>query len=263
MHPRVFLDSLWRNDLRNEVFVAMSFDPRFDDRWIRIFKPAIEQQPIEGIKLTAVRVDIRRSGNSILSEIIDGVAHSHLVFADVSVTDTWQHGDSERWARNGNVMYEVGLAMACRQPVEIVLVRDDRLPLLFDISHIPVLQFDPLSVDESITVIQAVLQDRLRERELIKDLRFASTMESLAQLEINIIRQNAHLSFLGWKGPSYPAAVGIALPRILDKRILRLVRPGNGDNPDVYTWTAFGRAVADYIKGMEATLNLPQSEELL
>ena len=253
MHPRVFLDTFWRNDIRDEVFVAMSFDPRFDERWSRIFRPAIEAHPIGGKTLKAIRVDIRKSGDSILSEITDGIAHSQVVLADISVTDTWSVDEKDRWARNGNVMYEVGLAIACRQPVEVMLVRDDERPLLFDVSHIPVLRFDPNDPVSSSALIHSALADRVRERDLMNDLRFTATLESLAQFEINLIRQNAHLDVLAWKGPSYPPAVAMALPRILDKRILRLVKPAAGDHPDVYTWTTFGRAIADHLKASDAT----------
>lgn len=247
MHPRVFLDNFWRNDLEDAVFVCMSFHPRFHDRWKGIFKPAIEGSAIHGKNLRAVRVDIRKSGDSILTEITSGIAHAQLVLADISVTDEWEEDGESRWFRNGNVMYEVGLAIACRQPVEVVLVRDDDRSLLFDLSHIPVLTFNPSGTEESIALIRRALEDRLQERDLIKDIRFASTLESLAQFEINLIRRNAHLQALGWEGPSYPPAVAIALPRILDKGILRLVKPADGDRPDIYTWTTFGRAIADHL----------------
>jgi hypothetical protein len=245
MHPRLFLDGFWRNDLRDEVFVAMSFDSKYDERWAQIFVPAIEGKPLEGRSLKAVRVDTRRSGDSILTEITSGIAHAQLVLADISVADEWEEDGNRRWYRNGNVMYEVGLAIACRQPVEVVLVRDDDRTLLFDLSHIPVLQFKPSDVGDSVEMIHAALKDRFMERDLEKDLRFTATLESLAQFEINLIRQNAHLPNLGWEGSSYPPAVGIALPRILEKRILRLVKLASGGQPDTYTWTTFGRAIAD------------------
>lgn len=248
MHPRVFLDSFWRNDLKDEVFVAMSFDPRYDDRWNRIFIPAIEGSTAFDKNLRAVRVDTRNSGDSILTEITGGIAHAQLILADISVTDECEKDGTSRSYRNGNVMYEVGLAMACRQPVEVLLVRDDDGPLLFDLSHIPVLRFDPRKPESSMRLIRTALEDRLRDRDMTKDLRFAATIESLAQFEINLVRQNAHLSVLGWEGPSYPPAVAIALPRILEKKILRLVKPAQGGRPDTYTWTTFGRAIADHLK---------------
>ena len=88
LHPRVFLDTFWRNDIRNEIFVAMSFDARFDRRWQAIFRLAIESISVNGQQLKAVRVDIRKSGDSILSEINDGIAHSQVVLADISAVDS-------------------------------------------------------------------------------------------------------------------------------------------------------------------------------
>ena len=44
---------------------------------------------------------------------------------------------SGRPYRNGNVMYEVGLALACRHSSEVLLVRDDHDAFLFDVSTIP------------------------------------------------------------------------------------------------------------------------------
>lgn len=251
MHPRVFLDNFWRNDLRDEVFVAMSFDKKYDSRWADVLVPAIEGEPLCGRSIKAVRVDIRRSGDSILSEITDGIAHAQLILADISVTDQCEVEGTPRWYRNGNVLYEVGIAVACRQPVEVILVRDDSRPLLFDLSHIPVITITADDAAASIGKIRLALQDRLAERNLQKDLRFTATLDGLAQFEINLIRQNAHLPVLSWDGPSYPPAVGIALPRVLDKGILRLLRPASGGTSDLYIWTTFGRVIADHLVAID------------
>jgi hypothetical protein len=248
VHPRVFLDRFWRNDIRNEVFVAMSFDPRFERRWEGVFRPAIESISIAGRQLKAIRVDIRKSGDSILSEINDGIAHSQLVLADISVIDSLVTGGSQTSFRNGNVMFEVGIALACRQPVEVVLVRDDAEKLLFDISHIPVIRFDPANEAAATKLIQAALMDRFRERDLLKDLRLARTLESLTQFEINLIRTNSHLNALGWQGESLPAAVAMALPELLKKQVLRLAQLRTDRSPDIYVWTTFGRVIADRLK---------------
>lgn len=247
MHPRIFLDSFWRNDLRDEVFVAMSFDKKYDSRWSDVIVPAVEAEPLSGRSMKASRVDIRRSGDSILTEITDGIAHAQLILADISVTDEWEADGGTRWYRNGNVLYEVGLAVACRQPVEVILVRDDNRPLLFDLSHIPVISIKADDSAASIGTIRSALNDRLAERNLQKDLRFTAALSGLAQFEINLIRQNAHIPVLGWEGPSYPPAVAMALPRVLEKGILRLVKPASGGKPDLYAWTTFGRAIADHL----------------
>jgi hypothetical protein len=248
MHPRVFLDTFWRNDLTNEVFVAMSFRDDFRARWESIIRPAVEDGPIHGLTLKAVRVDVRQSGDSILTLIADGIAHSQLILADISVTDQWEVDGQKRHARNGNVMYEVGLAMACRQPVEVVLVRDDNENLLFDVSPIPVLRYDARDAANSIPLIRKALADRFKERELFKDLRVEATCDALSPFEINLIRGNRHMKEFGWDANgSLPAAVAMALPHLLRKRILRLVAAGQPKTktPHRYAWSTFGRVIAD------------------
>jgi hypothetical protein len=135
MHPNAYLQSLWRTELRDQVFVAMSFDPRFNDRFTQVIKPAIEAEPLHGHVLEAYRVDNSKTGDSILTDIVDGIAHSRIVLADLSVVDEGRYTDTP--FRNGNVMYEVGVALAARQPSEVLLVRDDRKRFLFDVSTIP------------------------------------------------------------------------------------------------------------------------------
>jgi hypothetical protein len=244
VHPRAFIDGYWRNDLRNEVFVAMSFDVRFNQRWEEIFLPAIESEPIGGVQLKAVRVDIRRAGESILTEIADGIAHAQLVLADVSITERWTSDGNALNARNGNVMYEVGLALAWRQPAEVLLVRDDDDRLLFDIGHIPVAKFDPSDSSASAEGIRAGLNDRWRERQLVKDFRVARTLETLSPFEINVILTNAHLKAFGWPAGSLPAAVAMALPTLLEKRVVRLLKHGGTGGQHVYGWTTFGSVIA-------------------
>jgi hypothetical protein len=247
MHPRVFLDSFWRNDIVNEIFVAMSFDKKYDFRWEKIYLPAIQGEPIHGLNLKAVRVDIRKSGDSIISEINNGIAHSQLVLADISITDEINTNGERTGFRNGNVMFEVGLAMAVRQPVEVILIRDDDAKLLFDLSHIPVATFNPHDIDASISLIRSIISDRLSERQLMKDLRFTRAIESLGQFELNLIRSNAHLETLGWEGPSYPPAIATALPRVVEAGILRLAHFKTEKHPDIYVWTTFGREIAKYV----------------
>src|SRR5438552_2510987 len=135
MHPNAFLKTFWQPALRPQVFVAMSFSPTYQKRFDDVIKPAIEAIAINGVKLTAYRVDLSKTGDSILSDIVDGIAHSQMVVADVSsIGKDSVTGDSYR---NGNVLYEVGIALACRMPSEVLLIRDDNDKFLFDVSTIP------------------------------------------------------------------------------------------------------------------------------
>lgn len=248
MHPRIFLDNFWRNDIRNEIFVAMSFDSRYDARWEQIFRPAIESITFKDSNLKGVRVDIRKSGDSIISDIIDGIAHAQLVLADISVVSIFPTDGSAAVFRNSNVMFEVGLALACRQPVEVVLVRDDQEKILFDVSHISVKQFDPSAISDSTQLIRSLLLDRLRERELLMDLRLRKTLESLSQFEISTIIANSHHERLTWGGDSLPSAVAMAMPDLLQKQVVRLSHVRTRTTPDIYVWTQFGRVIADKLR---------------
>jgi hypothetical protein len=93
--------------------------------------------------------------------------------------------------------------------------------------------------------IRSAIRDRLLERQLIKDLRIRGALDGLSQFEVNLIQQNRHLRALAWAGPSIPAAVAMALPALLQKRILRLETASADGSPAVDVWTTFGRAVAD------------------
>ena len=64
-----------------------------------------------------LRVDLSKTGDiSILTDIMDGIAHSEMFLADISSTG-YDSKTAEPY-RNGNVMYEVGLAVACLQAMK-------------------------------------------------------------------------------------------------------------------------------------------------
>ena len=110
----------------------MSFAPQYRKRYEEVIEPAIRAISIGAQTMEPCRVDVSKSGDSILSDINDGIAHSRLILADVSCIGK----DSITGAsyRNGNVMYEVGIALACRPPSDVLLVRDDQEKFLFDVS---------------------------------------------------------------------------------------------------------------------------------
>src|SRR5258707_10872964 len=91
---------------RDTVFVAMSFDPQFDKRWAEVIAPGVRNVRVNDSRLEPVRVDARQISESILTEILSGVSTSRLFLADIT---TLEH-IGNRAVRNGNVMYEVGIA---------------------------------------------------------------------------------------------------------------------------------------------------------
>ena len=77
--------------------MAMSFDPRFQARWENVISPAITNVARNNVPLAPYRVDARRIGDSILTEILGGISTSLLVLVDVT---TLGHVDS-KVIRNG------------------------------------------------------------------------------------------------------------------------------------------------------------------
>ena len=150
MFPNVFLTSLSRMEMRPQVFVAMSFAPQYQARYQEVIAPAIRAVALGDTTLTPHRVDLSKSGDSIITDIMDGIAHCRLFLADVSTIGK----DAATGApyRNGNVMYEVGVALACRQSAEVLLLRDDDDKFLFDVSVIPHMRVNFTDREAAITV---------------------------------------------------------------------------------------------------------------
>lgn len=117
----------------------MSFHPRFDARWTEVIEPAIRLVRNNNIPLEPHRVDLRSASDSILTEILDGIAGCRIFVADITAI-----GEIDgKVVRNANVMYEVGLAHAVRQPEEVLLLRSDDRELGFDIANVRVHRYDP------------------------------------------------------------------------------------------------------------------------
>ena len=75
MHPNAFLKTFWRNHVLDQVFVAMSFADKHKSRYADVIRPAIEDESFSGLKLSAHRVDNSKTGDCLLTSIIDGIAH--------------------------------------------------------------------------------------------------------------------------------------------------------------------------------------------
>ena len=210
MHPNAFLKSLWRNRILDQVFVAMAFDKRFDERFEKVIKPAIEAETFSGIALSAYRVDNSRTGDSILTDIIDGIAHSRLVLADVSVIDEGRFTQTP--VRNGNVMYEVGVALACRNPSDVLLIRDDTKRFLFDVSTIPHMEIDFSDTGTAVESLREAISGRLHASDLLNDARIQMAVQTLTQDEIRILQNLSRLDSNQARDLALPVLKGLSIP---------------------------------------------------
>ena len=176
MYPANFFGLFPPFPREKKVFVAMSFDKTFQRRWNEVIRPAVSEIELDGVSLEPVRVDVRRISDSIVTEILQGIAHHLVVFADVT---TIGYVD-DKPIRNANVLYEVGLAHAIRLPEEVILFRSDEDQLIFDITNVRVNLYhpdtDPSNARE--LVINSI-NDALKEVDLKRHLSVRRAAESL------------------------------------------------------------------------------------
>jgi hypothetical protein len=199
--------------------------------------------------LRALRTDISKTGDSILTEIIDGIAHSQLVLADVSTIGK----DSVAGAsyRNANVMYEVGIALACRLPSEVLLIRDDEDKFLFDLSSVPHKKIDFTNIDKATAELRGALLERLQERSHVQDARIELALSALtneeAHLLLQVADQPADVVFGRKDGNAVDFFTMTSIPRLLDKQLISLAgeyEPGHL----AYRLTPLGRVAAQQVK---------------
>lgn len=176
MYPHTYLSLFPSFPRNNRVFVAMSFHPRFDARWQQVLAPAVRRVEVAGSPLEPYRVDMRKASDSVLTEILDGISRCRFFLADITVMGELDGGP----VRNGNVLYEVGLAHATRLPEEVALLRSDTKELLFDVMNVRVLEYDPGGNPEAAQnlVAGAILQS-LKELDLRRSLSVRRVAESL------------------------------------------------------------------------------------
>jgi hypothetical protein len=158
MHPHTFFSTLFEESKRDEIFVIMSFSPEFEDRWLSVIEPFIR----EDLGLQPNRVDYNISGESIVHDILDGVAHARLILADVT-SSQMTDSDGLVWPqRNGNVMWELGIAHVMRMPDEVIVVRSDNDPSIFDLTQFRAFTYDPRDRAGSRRMLMQIARDRLR-----------------------------------------------------------------------------------------------------
>ena len=254
MHPNTYLRTFWRLELKPHVFVAMSFDTRYQSRFDNVIAPAIA-----AINLQPFRVDVSKSGESIITEINEGIAHSILVLADISTVG--KDSATSIPYRNGNVMYEVGLALACRQPHEVLLIRDDKDKFLFDVSTIHHKTIDFTNVERAKEELREELLGRLLEANHINDARVQKAISSLSGGEISLLKYMASLKpNTAWGRQNEGDVAGIvSIPRLLDKQLIKVIGEFEAGFP-AYQPTPLGYVVAKFVEGGLPKLKVDQTD---
>jgi hypothetical protein len=247
MNPNTFLKTFWRMELKPQVFVAMTFAPAYQARYDSVIAPAIKSVLLGNAPLVPYRVDVSQSGDSILTDISDGIAHSQLVLADISTVGK----DSVTGIpyRNGNVLYEVGLALACRQPSELLLVRDDHDRFLFDVSTVPHVTIDFTDTAAARRRLTEELVRRLREQRFVNDARVQMAIASLSGEEVSLLQKMDYAPSTVWGQKVLGLAnwYSQATSRLLDKQLIRVAGQFGQDQP-AFTFTPLGYVVQQLVK---------------
>ena len=242
MYPRDFLDSYWRPGVCDSVFIAMPFHSEFSPIWYDALRPAIEQDLRPA--LVAKRVDASILSGSIIMEILDGIAHSRVVVADISIAQ------ERRWKgqRNGNVMYEVGIAHACRQSTEVLLLRSDCEDINFDLAGIRVHSYDRSNVAATRERFASLIADTLGQIDHTKGLQVQKAVDALDADALKFIKSlGGSPEFYGPEpGNMSEVLLSITKAAALSRlQALGIVRcePAHLSGKPAFFWTEFGKAI--------------------
>lgn len=250
----------------NRVFVAMSFDPLLERRWTDVIEPGVADAGLQ-----AYRVNASKISDSIITQIERGIATARLVLADISTVGA---------TRNTNVMYEVGLAHAVRQPQEVILFRSDTDRLLFDLSQVRVNMYDP---DRDAALARQTVRDAVADAIKEVDLRKSLAVDQAANRvdESSIIVLMTARKPDGFPPPSIKTAAELlgtlqdreALSRLLDAGLVRAAYqstppPEKGTVGELitaqlrYKLTSLGQATLDEVV-RRLTSGLAENADLL
>jgi hypothetical protein len=161
------------------------------------------------------------------------------------------------------VMFEVGVALASRQSSEVLLIRDDKDPFLFDVSVVPHMQVDFTDTARARDEIASELGSRLKEIDLLRDARVHLTLASMTSQEQALLRAfrkyTPHQSFYFTKSEGFGAMS--ALPRLLDKRLIKTVATTKAGR-SVFAWTKLGYSIACDLDRLVPTVPDDSADEL-
>lgn len=241
----------------------MPFANRFDAVWDGAIQPAAQD-----CGLSATRVDTRVTSDSILVDILDGIAHARLVLVDVSAVscppclglgDLVKRNHRKPQYPNGNVMYELGLAHAMRQAEEVLVIRDDdEHQLLFDVSGVRIHRYSAGDTASSRKTIGALIRDALKVVDQTKALQVAKAIQLMSLRDVKLIRECWPCPFNVFSKTPNDDLSGVTsdlTEAVSDLQRMGMLRvhafPAEEKSTVTLVWTEFGNAV---VRAMPATV---------
>ena len=251
MWTKFFFERFWESEQRNELFVCMPFHHEFDERFASIIDPSAKEAGFE----KAVRVDQSTEGNVVTDKIWDGIANSKMILVDLT-DDPKSKGHV-----NGNVLLELGVAQAMREPSAVVIIRDQEPQTAdFDVRGLTINR--PDSGQLSKEWLRDLLRLSARHHDWSESKRVRAAAESIDEIGLTLMweigrrpKDWRHFNTMG-----QPAEVKLAVLRLMDLGILRLGTGGpSAPTEHAYHWTPFGDQVIRHL-GMKM-LSLSEFEQ--
>lgn len=240
MYPKLFFENFWASEQKNSLFVCMPFDSRLDAKFNIIEKVAKEL----GFE-NAIRVKEDWVANDITYKILDGISNSKTLLFDLSDDPKSPCEFSKQ--TNGNVLYELGIATAIRQPEDILLIREKSKTILpFDVSGLTVNEYEEELKEDW---LKEKLSRVLSNQKWYKSKRVDSAAKSIDSFGLRLI----HLIYK--KRPTdrdhfndeaipeeWRTEAKLAILRMMDLGIIWFATAKKGTEY-AYHWTPFGREV--------------------
>ena len=236
MYPRHYFDYFRSFERHPRVFVAMPFSRENQPRWLRTYAPAVRRVGMRGL-----RVDQRKTGSSIQTDILEAIAECRLVLVDVSC--------DKNGVRNANVVYELGLAHACRLPEEVIVIRTDTDKLPFDFTQMRVHHVPADDFAAARDLVELLLRAALNDIDVMRDRILDRTLESLDPDARFILRHEGKKARI----PAFQAKDGMyghlsysdlrgVLRRLVQVQVFKVVDSGRSGLSH-FELTALGKAV--------------------
>ena len=242
MWTKFFFERFWESGQRNELFVCMPFHYEFDERFAAIIEPSAKEVGFE----KAARVDQSTEGNVVTDKIWDGIANSKMILVDLT-------GDPKSKGHvNGNVLLELGVAQAMREPSAVVIIRDQDLDTAdFDVRGLTINR--PRNGKLTTEWLTDLLRGSVKNYDWSESKRVKAASESIDEIGLMLMWSNGRLpkDWRHFNTVGQSAEVKLSVLRLMDLGILRLGTGGsNAPTEHAYHWTPFGDQVIRRL-GME------------
>jgi len=238
MYAKIFFERFWEGDQRNELFVCMPFHDSFDNKFMNIIVPSSNAAGFQ----TAERVKENWEANVITDRIFDGISNSKMILFDL--TDDPKSPCQFSKQINVNVLYELGIANAIREPEDIIMIRESSsAELPFDISG---MKINFYKNELEITWLADKLKNALKGQEWFRSKRVGAAATSIDPIGFELMYNKGRLpegyNHFGLKSLSPEAQISTL--RLIDLGILWFASDvKEGYLEYAFRWTPFGREV--------------------